>query len=58
MDTVTITCYGRTKTMYRSAAIRMYTEGALSCEGSERDRYVNILADLLAGRSECSDTRD
>ena len=54
-DLVRITCYGKTETMERAEAIRFYREGVESCDGAERNRYVNILMDLLDGKTECND---
>lgn len=55
MDIVEITCYGKTEMMERNEAIRFYREGADCSEGSERERYVNILFGLMDGLSEVSD---
>ena len=54
-DIVQITCYGRVSEMDRQDAIREFTEGVMVCDGSERDRYMNILMDLMAGLKECRD---
>lgn len=54
-DIVRITCYGQTKKMERSEAIKFYQEGIRCSEGSERDRYVNILLGLMDGATEVSD---
>ena len=50
-DLVTITCYRTTETRTRSDAIHFYTEGVLTCEGAERDRYADILSALIAGET-------
>ena len=55
MDMVQITCYGTTETMTRQQGIAKYGEAMLWCEGSERERYAQILGELLAGYTECSD---
>ena len=55
MDLVKITCYRQTKIMERVEAIRFYREGVNACEGSERDRYMNILLGLIDGLKEVSD---
>ena len=55
MDMVKITCYGKTEMMTRADAIKLYREGVACCEGSERDRYTNILIGLLNGDTEVSD---
>ena len=55
MDMVMITCYCQTETMERADAIKLYSEGVMCCDGSERERYATILAGLLAGETEVSD---
>ena len=55
MDMVKITCYGKTEMMTRAEAINLYMGGVAFCEGSERDRYTNILIGLLNGDTEVSD---
>ena len=49
MDKVKITCYGKTEEMERKDAIKLYRECADCSEGSERERYVNILFGLMDG---------
>ena len=55
MDIVNITCYGKTEKMERSKAIKFYRECADYSEGSERERYVNILFGLMDGLTNVSD---
>ena len=55
MDMVKITCYGRTRTMERNEAIKLYKEGVECCDGSEKERYMNILIGLMDGKAEVSD---
>lgn len=55
MDKVKITCYGKTEIMDRFEACQFYREGILNSDGSERERYVNILMGLLDGLDEVSD---
>lgn len=58
MDTFDITCYGKTTTYNESERgdmIREFCVAMASCEGSERDRYVNIYLDLVAGLKDCRD---
>ena len=55
MDKVTVICYGQSKEWDRWEAIDFFTEGAASCDGSEKERYTNILLKLLAGETTCSD---
>jgi len=56
-DLVKITCYGKTEMMERDKAIKFYRECADWSEGSERERYVNVLFDLMDGLSEAKDER-
>lgn len=57
MDKVRITCYGKTDVMERKDAMKFYRECANESEGSERERYVNILFGLMDGLTEVSDDR-
>ena len=54
-DMVTIICYRKEETMSRSAAIEEFMDCVNNSEGHERNRYVNILMDLLDGKTICSD---
>lgn len=54
-DIVTITCYGKTSQMKRKQAIEFYTSCVLCSEGSERERYAKILAELIDNYKVCSD---
>lgn len=54
-DVVEVMCYGTLKKIERKNAIKSYEEGVLFSEGSEQDRYVNILTQLLSGSYFCSD---
>lgn len=54
-DIVTITCYGKTEHMEREKAIVFYLEGMMCSEGSEQNRYANILAGLMSGLTVCTD---
>ena len=54
-DLVKITCYGETEEMERDKAIAFYKQGVEECDGSERDRYMNILEGLEAGLNEVDD---
>ena len=56
-DMVAVSCGGKKEFMERPEAIKLYTEGTLSCEGSEQSRYASILAQLLEGSPVCSDER-
>lgn len=48
--------YGKDRTFDdRQEAIDFYEKCVLGSEGSERDRYVEILIDLRSGKTYCSD---
>ena len=56
MDKVTTICYGAAKEWDdRWDAIDFFTEGVMACDGSEKERYTNILLKLMAGEEVCSD---
>lgn len=56
LEKVTITCYGETKIWEdRSDALRFYKQGAESSDGCERQRYMNIVLQLMEGRKICTD---
>ena len=58
MKKFTITCYGKTKSYpesQRKAMMDSYLEGMACCDGSERDRYSHVYADLAAGMEHCFD---
>jgi len=56
MSMVTVKCYGKEeKWASRQEAMNFYVEGMMCCEGSERDRYVNIYCDLVEGKDYCID---
>lgn len=51
-DCVVSITYGNiTEVTTRNKAIKKYAEGAISCDGTERDLYADILAALLAGHT-------
>jgi len=52
---VSVTCYGKTERMTRARALEKYSEGASVCDGSEAERYSNIVMQLLDGETECYD---
>ena len=54
-DVVSIICYNQQETMLRKDAIKKYAECMACSEGSERDRYVDIYMQLMAGYTECHD---
>lgn len=55
---IEVTCYNQTST-YKSAkeAIAFFEECQMSTEGSERDRYTNILIKLRQGKTKIDDSR-
>jgi hypothetical protein len=56
LDTVKITCYGKTQTWdSRKEAADFYLRAIAGSEGSECERYTKIYTELLMGFSECSD---
>ena len=53
---VIVKCYGKiTKYLNRNLAIKEYTIAVLCSEGSERERYAKILAELIDNYIVCSD---
>ena len=55
-NSVTITCYGAVqKWENKKDAIQFYFECVAESEGAEKERYVNILLQLFAGKTECKD---
>lgn len=54
-DVVTIICYNQKTHMERKAAIEYFTTAVLCSEGSERERYAKILAELIDNYKVCSD---
>ena len=54
-DKVKVTCYGTTKEYTRGQALKEFREAMRCSEGSERDRYCNIVWDLEDGKMECKD---
>lgn len=56
MDKVTVICYGKREVWdNRMDAIRFYKKGVIICDGCEKARYANILAELVSGYDVCSD---
>ena len=56
-DIVMVTCYKNTKAWDRADALAFFRAGVDACEGSERERYMNIVRQLESGATECSDER-
>jgi hypothetical protein len=56
LDAVTTICYGE-KRVWDSAdeAKAFFLEGAMSCDGSEQQRYMNIYTKLMEGAEEADD---
>jgi len=54
-DTVTIICYGNKEERTRNDALKFYHECVQHSEGHEQRRYMNILLDLMYGKTVCSD---
>ena len=55
-DKVVIICYDRAETWNkRENALAFYREGARCCEGCEKERYANIVLDLLDGEKVATD---
>ena len=50
-DDVEITIYGSVHKYTREKALDFFYECMLMSEGSERDRYVNVIAELMAGKT-------
>lgn len=51
-------CCGNQIEQWRSRDLAMgfYLEGAMACDGSESERYMNIYSQLMHGSYECCDT--
>ena len=49
-------CYGRERLWdSREEAMDFFWEGVIECDGSERERYLNVYEDLKAGKMICTD---
>ena len=57
-DTVKVTCYGDTEVMKRGEALSFYRECAAGSDGSEQQRYFNIILELEQGLMEVDDGED
>ena len=56
---VTTICYGKEdKWETREEAMKYFTECACWSEGSEKERYMNIILDLLNGETVATDGVD
>ena len=54
-DIVTIICYNSERKMERAKALKEFSVAMDCCEGSERERYCNIVSGLNAGLTVVSD---
>ena len=55
-EDITTICYGRIdKWDDRVKAVKYFYECALCSDGSEKERYVNIMMDLMAGANLATD---
>lgn len=54
-EIITVRCYYKEKKMTRAKALKLYREGYECCEGSEKERYSEILMDLMDGKDYCDD---
>ena len=53
---VTTICYGKEKKWkHRKDAMEYFWCGVVSCDGAERDRYLNVLTDLELMKDVCTD---
>lgn len=53
---VTVICYGRFKIWNnREDAIKFYMDGVYGCDGCEKERYLNIVFELMSGRDVATD---
>ena len=57
-DLVQITCYNETRVWKRKEAIEFYKDCVDWSDGCERERYQNILIDLLLGKKIATDTEE
>lgn len=56
---ITTICYGQVDTWAKKEdAIKYFMEAADCSEGAERDRYMNIILDLLYGEEVATDGVD
>lgn len=51
-----VICYNQAEVWQsRSLAAAFYAEGVRECDGSEAERYMNVLMDLMDGKAVCHD---
>ena len=55
---VTTICYGKEKNWERrSDAVEFFMASVISCDGAERERYLNVLVDLELMKDVCTDEK-
>lgn len=53
---VVVVCYNQAEVWQsREMAAAFYLEAMCACEGAERDRYTEVLLDIMAGKLICHD---
>ena len=52
---VTVRTYGQEKRWNREEAINFFANAVLECDGSEKERYANILAQLCLDSEYCDE---
>lgn len=52
---VTVRCYNEEEKLTKAEALKKYKEGFECSDGSERERYMEILSDLMDGKDYCDD---
>lgn len=53
---VVVVCYNQAEVWQnREMAAAFYLEAMCACEGAERDRYTEVLLDIMAGKDICHD---
>ena len=51
-----VLCYNQAEVWgKRKDAIEFYREAVYACDGCEKERYLNVLVDLLSGFTVCDD---
>ena len=54
-ELITVRCYYKEEKITRADAIKKYREGYECSDGSEKERYMEVLIDLLDGKDYCDD---
>ena len=53
---VVVVCYNQAEVWKsREMAAAYYLEAMCACEGAEKERYTDVLLDLMAGKTVCHD---